>query len=90
MEEKIKSGSFFDAIPDWVWWIAGGVSGFIAGHVVSAESSGIQMAAQSKRMTMLVLAVFLGLVFILARRKFPSCSNTALWCGTFCLGLVRW
>jgi len=90
MQEKAKSNSVFDAIPDWVWWIVGGASGFIAGHVISAEGPGVRVAVQSRRMTMLAAAAFLIVVFVLTRRMFPGFANVALWCGTFCLGLVRW
>jgi hypothetical protein len=90
MQEKAKSNSVLDAIPDWIWWIVGGGSGFIAGHVFSMESSGIRGAVQSRRMTMLAAAAFLVLVFGLTRRMFPAFANVALWCGTLCLGLVRW
>jgi len=90
MEEKAKSGSILDAIPDWIWWIVGGVSGFIAGHAISAESSGIRVAVQSRRMVVVTVALLLGAVFALSRRKFPGFGNVALWCGTLCLGLIRW
>ena len=90
MEEKAKSDSILDAIPDWIWWILGGASGFIAGHAISAQGPGIRVTVQSRRMVVVTVGLLLGVVFTLSRRKFPGFGNVALWCGTFCLGLIRW
>jgi hypothetical protein len=87
-EGLVNGKSIIDGVPDLIWSLVGGASGFIAAHGFSRDSTDLILATHFRRAVAIAVALSLGTVFALTRRRFPAIGNVSLWFATFCVGFI--
>jgi hypothetical protein len=87
-EKIVKGNSIIDRVPDPVWSGLMAASGFIAAHAFNRKAAEVILATHFKRTTAITVAVCLGALFLLTRRRFPGFGNVSLWLAAFCVGFI--